>query len=71
MALRPTVLVTGAAGFAGSHLLDRLPREEARIVAWRRPGERVPPSGIACEWEEVDVLDRPAVEEAVSAARPS
>ena len=71
MALRPTVLVTGAAGFAGSHLLDRLPRGEARVVGWRRPGESVPPSGIACEWEEVDVLDRPAVEEAVSAARPS
>jgi len=73
MALPPTVLVTGAAGFAGSHLLDRLASGEARVVAWRRPGERLPaaPTGAGCEWAELDILDRAAVEAAVAAAKPS
>ena len=31
------VLVTGAAGFVGSHLLDLLAAEARRIVGWRRP----------------------------------
>ena len=30
--------VTGAAGFAGSHLLDLLANDDADIVAWHRPG---------------------------------
>lgn len=36
-----TILVTGAAGFAGSHLLDLLEQDDraGRIVAWRRPPE--------------------------------
>ena len=33
-----SILVTGAAGFAGSHLLDRLARDGADVVAWHRPG---------------------------------
>ena len=32
------VLVTGAAGFAGGHLLDRLSRQSIPVVAWQRPG---------------------------------
>ncbi|HSK11172.1 MAG TPA: GDP-mannose 4,6-dehydratase [Vicinamibacterales bacterium] len=67
------VLVTGAAGFAGSHLLDLLAAEKAAVVAWRRPGERLPapPTGTGCRWMEVDVLDRAAVERAIGEVRPS
>ena len=40
-----TILVTGAAGFAGSHLLDLLAGEDAPIVAWHRPGGAPPRGG--------------------------
>jgi GDP-4-dehydro-6-deoxy-D-mannose reductase len=70
------VLVTGAAGFAGSHLLDLLERPEGGgrpVVAWRRPGERLPapPTGALATWREIDVLDREAVRSAVNADRPA
>jgi len=67
-----TILVTGAAGFAGSHLLDLLEPGGRPIVAWRRPGERLPaaPTGARCRWAEVDVLDAGAVRRAVREARP-
>lgn len=66
------VLVTGAAGFVGGHLLDLL-ADTPGLVAWRRPGEALPspPTGQACRWMEVDLLDRTAVREAVTAVRPS
>lgn len=64
-----TTLVTGASGFAGSHLLDRLARHTA-IVAWHRPGTQL--SGAAdVEWRGVDLLDRAATIQAIGAARPS
>jgi GDP-4-dehydro-6-deoxy-D-mannose reductase len=67
------ILITGAAGFAGSHLLDRIePRADA-VVAWRRPGEALPkaPTGTRATWVELDLLDRAAVQKAVEACRPS
>jgi GDP-4-dehydro-6-deoxy-D-mannose reductase len=33
----PSTLITGAAGFAGSHLLELLATLDGRLVAWRRP----------------------------------
>jgi len=39
------ILVTGAAGFAGSHLLDRLTAGGAAAVAWHRPGGQPPRDG--------------------------
>ena len=70
-----TTLVTGAAGFAGSHLLDLLaPDAQAgdRIVAWHRPGtERVATTHAAIEWETIDILERDAVRRSIAAMRPA
>jgi GDP-4-dehydro-6-deoxy-D-mannose reductase len=75
-------LVTGAAGFAGGHLLELLARDGLPLVAWHRPGGTPPPSSnstAAIEprevtsvlWEAVDLLDRPAVRAALARVRPA
>jgi GDP-4-dehydro-6-deoxy-D-mannose reductase len=75
-----TTLVTGAAGFAGSHLLDLLvggdetPETSATIVAWQRPdtngsGGRHASAGV--QWEAIDLLDRDAVRTAIARIRPT
>ncbi|HEX6322894.1 MAG TPA: GDP-mannose 4,6-dehydratase [Vicinamibacterales bacterium] len=63
------ILVTGATGFAGSHLLDRLP-PDARVTAWARPGGRPPRERPRVAWQEVNLLDRDAVARAVEHAQP-
>ncbi len=67
------ILITGAAGFAGSHLLDLLEPGGRPIVAWRRPGEPMPapPTGTRCRWMDVDILDEDAVGLAVREIRPA
>src|SRR5438132_7928567 len=52
-------LVTGAAGFAGGHLLELLARDGLPLVAWHRPGGTPPPSIPVMEPREV----RSAIEE--------
>lgn len=65
-----TILVTGAAGFAGSHLLDLLASDGADLVAWHRPG-RVPPRQVPrTTWDAVDLLDRRMVAEAIRRRPP-
>jgi GDP-4-dehydro-6-deoxy-D-mannose reductase len=75
-------LITGAAGFAGSHLLERLVADGGRVHAWahRQLPETKPAAaglsrrsagGAKADWTAVDLLDRAAVLEAISAARPS
>jgi GDP-4-dehydro-6-deoxy-D-mannose reductase len=62
------VLVTGAAGFAGSHLLDQLEHDRVSVVAWGRGS--VPASRNALRWMRVDLLDRPAVAQALEEVNP-
>ena len=72
-----TTLVTGAAGFAGSHLLDLLARDStanagaAAVVAWHRPGRARPDGPPHVRWQAVDVLDRQSVQTAIAEVRPS
>lgn len=80
------IVVTGAAGFAGSHLLDRLSQQSIPVVAWqrregpsqgadqsasqRRPSRHCPPRHAAVEWHQVDLLDRRAVTTAIAQLSP-
>ena len=69
------VLVTGAAGFAGGHLLDCIEQDpRLDIVAWRRPGEPLPAgrseADSAIRWVTLDLRDREEVNAAVADARP-
>jgi GDP-4-dehydro-6-deoxy-D-mannose reductase len=52
-----TVLVTGAAGFAGSHLVERLQQSGADVTAWSR--------------RDVDLLDRQAVRARIRELAPA
>jgi GDP-4-dehydro-6-deoxy-D-mannose reductase len=65
-----TSLVTGAGGFAGSHLLDRL-AGRTPVTAWHRPGHTPQRNAAGVTWQAVDVLDRTAVLRAIQDIRPS
>jgi GDP-4-dehydro-6-deoxy-D-mannose reductase len=65
-----TILVTGGAGFAGQHLVDSLARDHAEVVAWHRPGGRLPAPAPGTTWTPVDLLDRAAVNREIERARP-
>ena len=64
-------LITGAAGFAGGHLLERLVTQGSRVHAWARRRADDAPGHAAITWTSVDLLDRTAVRAALDAARPS
>ena len=65
------ILVTGAAGFAGSHLLDLLAHDGADLVAWHHAGGTPPRSAPRARWEAMDLLDPAAVSEGIRRVRPS
>jgi len=65
------ILITGAAGFAGSHLVDRLTGSGASVIAWHRPGGSPPRESAGVRWEAVDLLDQPQVQAAIDRARPA
>lgn len=67
----PSVLVTGAAGFVGSHLTDLLRADEATIVGWRRPGTAAARDSTAVTWDDVELLDRGQVTRALARASPA
>ena len=64
------VLVPGAAGFVGSHLIELLASDGVPVVAWRRPGT-TPLAESNAAWMEVEMLDRRAVGAALAQAPPS
>jgi GDP-4-dehydro-6-deoxy-D-mannose reductase len=64
------ILVTGAAGFAGSHLLDRLIGSGAPIVGWYRP-DMPPPARADVQWRGVELTDRASVAAAIAEDTPA
>jgi GDP-4-dehydro-6-deoxy-D-mannose reductase len=64
-------VVTGAAGFAGSHLLDLLTRHRSRIVAWHRPNGTPPAERPGVTWQAVDITDAQSVASAIAASKPT
>ena len=63
------VLVTGASGFAGSHLLEHLAGVN-NLVAWSRSAPSMSCAGLAT-WQQVDLLDRSRVRDAIRELQPS
>jgi len=62
------VLVTGGAGFAGSHLIEHL-SGTVPIVAWTR-SDPPPASAALATWTRVDLLDRDHVRDEMATLRP-
>jgi GDP-4-dehydro-6-deoxy-D-mannose reductase len=65
-----TVLVTGAAGFVGSHLLELLEQDDDWIFAWLRPGTDPAVLGTRVGWLAVEMQEREAVRAAIAQTRP-
>lgn len=63
------VLVLGATGFVGRHLLAECLRQGDVVVGTYRPGEDVPAPAQAM-WQPLELLDGPSLEAALDAARP-
>jgi GDP-4-dehydro-6-deoxy-D-mannose reductase len=64
------ILITGATGFAGSHLLDRL-AGRGPLAGWFRPEGRPPDRSRDVEWHGVDLLDPRAVRGNLTDIAPS
>jgi len=68
------VLVTGAAGFAGGHLLSLL-RRDGPVEGWYRPGvpppSNAPSANEGVSWRAVDLRDAQAVHQAIGNVRPT
>jgi GDP-4-dehydro-6-deoxy-D-mannose reductase len=63
------VLVLGASGFVGRHLLAECARRGDEVFGTHRPGEEVP-AGAAVSWVPMDLLDSGSIEVALGTARP-
>jgi GDP-4-dehydro-6-deoxy-D-mannose reductase len=66
-------LVTGAKGFAGSHLIDHLLASGVEVVGLDRPlsdGSNVTHLGARVRMLDIDVLDAPSLSETIARERP-
>ena len=65
--------MTGATGFAGSHLVDSLLGDAPAVAAWSNPRGRPLPSALDARitWRGVNLLDAPAVAQALAELRPA
>jgi GDP-4-dehydro-6-deoxy-D-mannose reductase len=76
-----SILVTGAAGFAGTHLLARLVREDTVVEGWHHPSGPPPAAAprsngpgdarATLRWRAVDLLDADVVGRAVADLNPA
>lgn len=64
-----TILVTGAGGFAGAHLVEAL-AGTGDVVAWTRTQEPADILRRFAVWERVDLLDRETVQDAIGRLKP-
>ena len=65
-------LVTGAAGFAGSHLIEHLLEHGDDVAAWSNPaGIPSASEDSRIRWTPVDLLDRDRVSREIAALRPA
>ncbi len=71
LAANGITLLTGATGFIGSHVAERLVNEGRRLRCLVRPGRQLPPwlDPARCEIIEASLLDRDAVHAAVRGVR--
>jgi GDP-4-dehydro-6-deoxy-D-mannose reductase len=65
-----SVLVTGAGGFVGSHLIELLERDHTNIVAWLRPRTQPLLRGSRVKWVDIEMHDREAVARAIVDSAP-
>lgn len=70
MATHP-VLVTGAAGFVGGHLIDQLVAQGTPVAGWYRPGSDASARRDDVAWTAVDLLDRETVRRAIAQTDPA
>jgi GDP-4-dehydro-6-deoxy-D-mannose reductase len=70
--VRRVSLVTGAAGFAGSHLVEHLLESGDDVAAWSNPSGRAAAGADArVRWRAVDLLDRETVRREIEALQPA